>query len=363
MLAQRCCDSSNCNDVQGEINMIEKTKAPNRCNSANLLKNLLRRYGSEAVEQAKKSILDEPFEDEVVSNALHYFMCDYWKDYATPTLLSLSHEAVRGTSKFLASVAPALILISGAVDIHDDIVDRSKRKDGRSTVYGKFGEEVALLVGDALLIKGSLMLALACQSIDRGKREKIMNVLKHGLFELGEAEMAELRFRGVTDVKPRDYLIVMKKKAADVEALMRIGAILGNAKKNEIEALGNYGRILGLISILRDDIIDMTLQEELRHRLEHECLPLPFLYALQQADPQVELLKFIRNGMKTNSDYARIRSLTGNGFKKTASYINELITEGKASTEDLRKRGQKLRFVLTRLADLTEYEISNPNGT
>jgi len=345
------------------MNMTQEAKAPNRDMSVELLQNLLKRYGSEAVEQAKKSILDEPFEDKIVSDTLRYFMCDYWKDYATPTLLSLAHEAVRGNSRSLASVASALILINGAVDIHDDVVDRSKQKDGRPTVYGKFGEEVALLVGDALLIKGFLMLAMACRRLDREKREEIMDVLKRGLFELGEAEVIELRCRGATGVKPKDYLKVMKKKAADVEALMRLGAILGNAEKGEIEALGKYGRILGLISILRDDIIDMTLQEELRHRLEYECLPLPLLFAIQDAESHVELLELIRNGMKTDSDYARICILAGQGLKKATNYVNELVIKGNTSILDLRERKRELRLILTCLADLTEYGIPNPNGT
>jgi geranylgeranyl pyrophosphate synthase len=231
-------------------------------------------------------------------------------------------------------------------------------KDGRPTVYGKFGQEVALLVGDALLIKGFLMLTMICRCLDGEKREGIMNVLKRGLFELGEAEVMELRCRGATDIKPKDYLKIMRKKAADVEALMRLGAMLGNAKKSEVEALGKYGRILGLISILRDDIIDMTLPEELRHRLEYECLPLPLLYALQDAELHAELLKLIRNRVKTDSEYARICSLAALGLEKATNCINELAAKGKVSTLNVKERRQDLQLVIASLADLTEYGIS-----
>jgi heptaprenyl diphosphate synthase len=332
--------------------MTRKRKVPNHGKSVERLQILLKEYGSEAVQQAKKSILDELFNDEVVSNALRYFMCDYWKDYTTPTLLSLSHGAVRGDSKSLANVASALILINGAIDIHDDIIDCSKQKDSRPTVFGKFGKEIALLVGDALFVKGLLTLTEVCRTLDAEKCGKIMSLLKQGLFELGEGEAMELKCRGTADVKPRDYLMVMKKKAADVEALMRLGAVLGNARKSEIEALGKYGRILGLISILRDDIIDMTLQEELRHRLKHECLPLPLLYAMQDSSARFELLKLIKNGMKTDVDYVRICSLAkhGCGFEKARNYIDELVGKGKALTSNIDKK-QELQLILTSLAD------------
>jgi geranylgeranyl pyrophosphate synthase len=358
VFAYGCYDLPLRKDLQRGINVIQKVKTPNRGKSVDILQKLLKRYGKKAAEQARKCILDELFQDKVVSDALRYFVCNYWKDYATPTLLSLSYEAVRGDSKSLVDIAPSLILINGAVDIHDDIVDHSMQKDGRLTVYGKFGKEVALLVGDALLIKGFLMLTMACRRLDGEKREEIMNVLKQGLFEIGEAEVTELRCRGATGIKPKDYLKIMRKKAADVEALMRLGAMLANAKKSEVEALGEYGRILGLISILRDDIIDMTLQEELRHRLEYECLPLPLLYALQDAELHAELLKLISNRIKTRSEYTRVLSLAAQGLEKAANYINELAVEGKSSTLNVKGPTQDLQSILTGLADLKECGIS-----
>lgn len=342
--------------------MGKKTAVANHDSRIERLQSLLRRYGSEAVGQAKKSVLDESFGHEVVSSALRYFMCDYWKDYATPTLLLLSNEAVGGNSKSLANLAPALILVNGAIDIHDDVVDHSRQKDGRQTVYGKFGEEVALLIGDALLTKGLLTLAGACRTLDLKKCEQIVGLLKQGLFELGEAEVFELGYRGAIAIKPSNYLKTMNKKAADVEALMRIGAMLGNARRSEIEALGKYGRIVGLLSILRDDVIDMTLQEELKHRLQYECLPLPLLYALQNAKARAELLKLMKNGMKTKDDYMRICILTedGCGFKRTKDRINELATRGKALTTTLKSKKQELCLLLFSLADLTEYEMLKP---
>jgi geranylgeranyl pyrophosphate synthase len=342
--------------------MNKKTAVVNHDSQIERLQSLLRRYGSEAVEQAKKSVLDEPFEHEVVSSALRYFMCDYWKDYATPTLLLLSNEAVGGNSKSLANLAPALILVNGAIDIHDDVVDHSKQKDNRQTVYGKFGEEVALLIGDALFVKGLLMFAGSCRAFDVEKCGQIVGLLKQGLFELGEAEVFELGYRGAVAIKPSNYLKAMNKKAADVEALTRIGAILGNARRSEIDDLGNYGRIVGLLSILRDDVIDMTLQEELKHRLQYECLPLPIQYALQNAKVRGELLKLMKNGMKTKDDYMRICILTehGYGFKKTMGSINELVRRGKALTTNLKNKRKELLLLLLSLADLSRYKTLNP---
>ena len=51
-----------------------------------------------------------------------------------------------------------MAMIAAAFDIHDDIMDNSKRKHDHMTVFGKFGSEISILLGDAFLIKGLTLL-------------------------------------------------------------------------------------------------------------------------------------------------------------------------------------------------------------
>jgi len=60
---------------------------------------------------------------------------------------------------------------------------------------------------------------------------------------------------------------------------MRISAILGNGTQKEINSLAKFGRKLGKLIILGDDIIDMTDAKELLHRIKKEHLPLPIIFA------------------------------------------------------------------------------------
>jgi len=126
---------------------------------------IFRKRGSKALEMARKEVLEEEIECKEVREALKYFMTEYWQDLARPALLSLCCEAVGGDPDATIPVAIPLSLISGGIDIHDDIIDQSTIKDGRPTVYGRFGKDVALLVGDALLFKG---LTLLHKSDDKG---------------------------------------------------------------------------------------------------------------------------------------------------------------------------------------------------
>jgi len=241
---------------------------------------LLREKGLESLEAAKKLVLEEKLECSEMNEALEYFMTQYWQDLTTPALLSLSCEAVGGNANDVKPIAAPLILISGAIDIHDDIVDRSKTKDGRATVVGIFGQEIALIVGDFLLGNGFILLNKTCERIPNAKLSLIIENIKNALSELADAESLEILLQRKKIIKPDEYLHVVRKKAADIEGLMKVGAIIGGGSKKEIKALGKYGRCLGTLSILRDDLIDLTDPKEVRHRIKYECLPFPLLYTV-----------------------------------------------------------------------------------
>jgi geranylgeranyl pyrophosphate synthase len=255
-------------------------------------------------------------------------MTKYWNDLARPTLLSVACEAVGGDPELTTPIAVPMILISGALDIHDDIIDQSEIKDNRPTIYGKFGKNIALLVGDALLSKGlTLLNRAASEDIPKEKMREIMDTMKNMFFELGDAEALELSLRGRTDVTPEEYLRIIQKKAADVEAHTKISGIIGNGTKKEIKALSRYGRLLGMLILLRDDWIDIMDLKELRHRIKKECLPLPLLYALKHPK-SYELLRILEKKNITKRDAEKIRDITYElgGIECQKQFMEKLIT-------------------------------------
>ncbi|MCJ7721924.1 class 1 isoprenoid biosynthesis enzyme, partial [Candidatus Bathyarchaeota archaeon] len=156
----------------------------------------------------------------------------------------------------------------------------------------------------------------------------ISDIIKRMFFELGDAEALELQFRGRVDVTPEDYLCVVRKKAADVEAYTRISAIVGDGSKEEIEALGEYGRLLGMLVILRDDMIDMFDPEETIHRIKKEHLSLAILYALQNPEMKSSVTDSI-NKTVTEKDVEKLSAIVNRagGFVLINSYMSELAEE------------------------------------
>lgn len=312
------------------------------------LKKILEKRGGKALEMARKAILEEKIECKEVREALHYFITEYSHDVARPALLSLACEAVGGDPEVTTPIAICMILISGGIDIHDDIIDQSKRKRNQLTVLGKFGKENALLVGDALLLKGLILLNKVNEKIKKERLADIFNVLKSLFFELGDAEAMELRFRGRFDVSPNEYLAIVRKKAADVEAHTRISAILGNGRRREIESLSNYGRILGTLIILGDDNADVLNPEELLHRLKKEHLPLPVLYALQDSKAKRRLMKIFKKKTLTKNDAEKIFNITFEvgGFNRIEELMEKLIQDGIAELKNIRNCRSELELLI-----------------
>jgi geranylgeranyl diphosphate synthase type I len=309
---------------------------------------LLRERGKEGLELARKMALEEKVESKEALEALEYFMNEYWHDYTSSALLSLVCEAVGGDPKITAPVGVALTLISGAIDIHDDIIDQSETKGTHPTVYGKFGKEIALLVGDALLFKGFTSLFDAIKKgIPVEKVAAIANIINKTFFELGNAEALELKFRGRTDITPEVYLQVVRKKGADLEAYARISAILGGASEEEIEALGEYGRLLGMLIILRDDMIDMLDPEETIHRIQKEHMNIAILYALQNPELKTKINSILKEPI-TPQNAEKLATLVDNagGFARINAFMNKLSNRAYVNIEKVKFNKKHLYLLI-----------------
>jgi geranylgeranyl pyrophosphate synthase len=315
---------------------------------AEQLLKLLEERGKKAVEMARKTVLEEKIESKEVQEALQYFMNEYWHNVTRPALLSLVCEAVGGDPDITTPIAISITLISGATGIHDDIIDQSKTKGSRPTVYGKFGKDIALLVGDALLFKGFNMLYKAVEKgVAPEKIVAISDVMKRAFFELGDAEALALHFRGRVDVTPEDYLCVVRKKAADIEAYTRISAILGDGSEEEIEALGEYGRLLGMLAILRADMIDMFDLKETIHRIKKEHLSLVILYALQNPEMNPVLRSLLKK-TKTLKDAEKLSTFVdkAGGYIRMEECMNKLAEEAYLKIEKIKSNRKHLKLLV-----------------
>lgn len=300
--------------------------------------NLLRELGEPLVKEAFQDLLSSQITSKKAKTILRRFS-RRWKDYSRAALMVISCQTVGGDPRLVHPAAKGLVLTGGAFDLHDDIIDNSyfrtvKRK---KTILGIYGREATLLAGDALLIGGMSELFELRNLISPERFAEVLAVIKDGLFELGSAEMDEMALIKNLKATPKKYLRVVKMKAADVESYMRVGAIIGGGSKVEVDTLGKFGRMLGMITILRDDIEDtFNDKEELNSRILRESLPLPIVYALSDPDCRAKLSSEFES--MNNDDLDGILPIIekNRGFEKTKDVVEGYIKEAKNAALQLR---------------------------
>lgn len=319
------------------------------------IQRIFKKRSAKALKEAGKAILSEKIESKQVHDALSYFMGKYWLDSTRPALLSLFCEAVGGKTEATEPMAVAAILTSGAADIHDDIVDGSKVKEAGPTVYGKFGKDIALLAGDALLFKG---LTTLFETINKGvsveKLSEIWNVTKKTFFDLGDAEALELEFFRRVDVTPEQYLHLLEKKAAIIGGYAQIGCILGDGSKKELENLVIYGKSLGMLILLRDEVIDLIDMNETRHRIEKESLPLPIIYALQNPKAKSAMMPILRKKKITLKQAELIAKMTHQygGLERCSQLIQKFADEAFTCINGIRHNKAELELLVHAVAKI-----------
>lgn len=248
----------------------------------------LQRRSRKCHELVRKSFLSEKIGNKTLSDALeHYF--SYWNDFSHPGLFSVACEAVGQNPDSMLQPQAALAMMAAAFDIHDDIIDRSPAKHGCLTVYGKFGEEIALLLGNAFLIDGFALLGDAVSRLPGERAREVFEVVKDCLFEVGNAHALELNLKRRHDVPPEKYLRILEMKSASIEADMHIAALFGSDDRAAQGAMKKYGRVLGTLATLREEFIDIFEPSELNQRVQSQALPIPIMYALQDSQAQARI--------------------------------------------------------------------------
>lgn len=264
---------------------------------------------SEKVLQRFGQVITEGVTHPELLSILNYLK-GYWKERLRPALTCFSCEAVGGTQEMAEDAGLMFTLAAAGTQIHDEIIDKSSRNFFRKTIYGSRGVDHALLAGDLLIVKAWTMLRKMISGEE--KLSKVVNIIElYDLIsvEICEAELQETSFRRKFDVTLQEYENnFLWKINADLEACAAAGAILGGGSEIEVHVLADFGRRLGFIMGLHDDIMDsLNLKGNLIHRLKYESIPIPIIFALRSSDQNYLRVKSIlEKTPSTSSDVGEL---------------------------------------------------------
>jgi len=309
---------------------------------------LLRKRGKKSLEIARHSIEQDEIKHQPLRDALRYFADEMFPHIGHPGLLSVYCEAVGGDPDKTTQIGAAMVMLVSAADIHDDLIDESKVKNGKRTLFGKYGKDLAVLAGDAFLMKGMYLLEDAMLKFSIDKRNRVLGLIKQAFFDLSSAEAEEVAQRGNIDLSGPLFFELIKGKSAVSEATGRIGAVLADGTERDVQNLGEIGYIVGLLGTMRDEFIDVFEPHELNNRFVGEILPLPVLYVFQDSAKKNRILELLKEGMLTKKKTEEIVRIVMEAKEieilKAEMFL--LIEQGLASLTTLSGAKEPLRLLL-----------------
>ncbi len=152
-------------------------------------------------------------------------------------------------------LSAAVEFIHTATLLHDDVVDGSDMRRGKTAANLIFGNPAAVLVGDFLFSRSFELM------VEDGSL-KVLKILSNASAVIAEGEVNQLTAQRQISTSEEQYLdIISAKTAVLFAAACKISAVVAESSEEAEKALGSYGRNLGIAFQLVDDAIDYVSDE------------------------------------------------------------------------------------------------------
>lgn len=167
-----------------------------------------------------------------------------------PLLVILVSRALGSAGPAAISLATVIEFLHTATLLHDDVVDASSLRRGRSTANTRWGNAPSVLVGDFLYSRAfQMMVAL--------DKMAVLRELADATNVISEGEVLQLSNCRNPDLTEQRYFDVISAKTARLfEAASHSAALLCDCPADESNALARFGHHLGIAFQLADDALD-----------------------------------------------------------------------------------------------------------
>ncbi|GEL77375.1 polyprenyl synthetase family protein [Tenuibacillus multivorans] len=178
-----------------------------------------------------------------------------------PILMMASFEAFqpKSTDKIIHP-ALALEMIHTYSLIHDDLpaMDDDDFRRGRYTIHKAYDDATAILIGDGLLTYAFQVVSRSNQ-LEAEEKIYVLQQLSQasGLEGMIAGQFLDLQSENQNLQEEELNNIHQLKTGQLIRVAIKIGAYLGGATPPQIEALDEFGRYLGLVFQIQDDILDV----------------------------------------------------------------------------------------------------------
>ncbi|MBR5865659.1 MAG: polyprenyl synthetase family protein [Alistipes sp.] len=223
--------------------------------------------------------MQTPAEPELLYVPIIYSMSGGGKRLR-PVLLLIANEAFGGNTDKAMPAALAVEVFHNFTLLHDDIMDNAAVRRGKPSVFAKWGENVAILSGDAMLITAYKYLAM----LDAERLARVMPIFNEMALEVCEGQQYDMDFESMTTVTVEDYILMIERKtSALLSGSAMIGATLAGASDEDVKKIYRFATELGLAFQLQDDMLDSFGDEALGKKIGGDILEGKQTYLMVQA--------------------------------------------------------------------------------
>ena len=236
--------------------------------------------------------IDIPVEPELLYTPIVYSLTGGGKRLR-PVLLLLTRSIYDDRAHEALPAAAAIEVFHNFTLLHDDIMDNASMRRGKPSVFAKWGGNVAILSGDAMLITAYKLLA----ELSAERLPRVLRIFNDMALEVCEGQQYDMDFEQKQKVSVVDYLqMIERKTSALLSGSAMIGATIAGASDDDIKKIYRFATELGLAFQLQDDMLDSYGDEALGKKIGGDILEGKQTYLMVQAmsratDEQREVLR------------------------------------------------------------------------
>jgi len=202
---------------------------------------------------------DFPAEPEKLYAPIRYSLSGGGKRLR-PMLLLLACDLFAGRTDHALPAAAAVEVFHNFTLLHDDIMDHAAVRRGKPSVQAKWGGNVAILSGDAMMICAYKLLS----GVPADKLPQILATFNTMAIEVCEGQQYDMDFEQKQKVSVVEYMHMIELKTSVLlGGAVTIGAILGGAPEEDCRKIQRFAVELGLAFQLQDDLLDSYGDERL----------------------------------------------------------------------------------------------------
>ncbi len=225
-------------------------------------------------------------------------------------LVLMSADLFGNKYKEAVSAALAIEIFHNFTLVHDDIMDSAELRRGSVTVHNKWNINTGIISGDVMLIKAYQ----ALEEYENPLFSKLTKLLNKTALEVCEGQQYDIDFEEKEDINQNNYLEMIRLKTAVlIGCALKMGALIADASQDDLEAIYEFGELLGIAFQIQDDYLDVygdsiSFGKKIGGDIIENKKTILFHYAMSNGsiNEKKELLKWYDKGIGNALDNEKI---------------------------------------------------------